>query len=655
MRRRPRWPAALLVILALAVFQHAPWAGLHLDDHGFHRALAHADAAQFWKQFWLYVPGRNLHILYTWLLYKVLGPSPTALHLFGLALDAANACLAWSLALRLGTGAGGALLVSGLFLVFPNHGETHFWTSAIAMNLLSTTFILASALAACSGSMLWSLVLFALALFDYDQAFLMWVPILLCLNRAPAEGAQRRRRGAAFAAAAAALCVTHVALRHGAPAGSNPTVRLGTIGLRAAEAVAASAAPIVRLPAWETLHSFWGGPAATLALAAGLAAAWVWGVCRLWRGSAQPAGKSLAGFGAAWWLSAYFPNFFWHIDPRHHYLPSFGLLLLLHAGVVRLLARRPSAAGALAAAGFIFFGVSSALALGQGWSWKTSWELLDRFAARAPALLGASPESLFLHGAPRRVAAAPAFALTSEHLVAFAHRTGHEPRAGAVTLTPTRTGLFSGNYPEIFDESHLWWTPLASARVIVYGPHGALSCARALNLDLPNSRSLRLALDPRPGCSAEPRLWIPVWLESSRRVAPPGPPLSAIPGGPALHSAAAEIERGLLRLRLHWSGAAQRDFALIFRIYDRSGKLLFKPVYREQPQDPGSARLVWPLFNDLIPASTWKKGTAVEETYLLRLPAPLPAGPAEARFEVLERAETGAWPRIGEVRAAVKL
>ncbi|MBI5210800.1 MAG: hypothetical protein HY927_12590 [Elusimicrobia bacterium] len=689
-------PAFLAVAAAIVLGPHVPWAGLHLDDHPFHWGLSRCDAGAMWAQFRQYVPGRNLHILYTWLLYKLLGPSPVAMHLFGLALDTLNACLAWSLARRFGAGLGGALMVSGLFLVFPNHGETHFWTSAIVMNLLSTTLVLGAALAACSGRAVAALALFGLALFDYDQVFLMWVPLLLCLDFHPADAPERRRRGvqagwpavpgalgggvggrrgAVFVAAAVALCVIHVALRHGSPAGSNPTVRLGSIALRAAQAAAGSLLPMVKLPRWETLHSAAGGPAATAALAAALGALWVWAVGRLWPdGGERPsrllpassgggmsapgtpgASRPLVRFGAAWWLAAYFPNLFWFISSRHHYLPSFGLLLLLYAGVARLLERRPRAAGALAAAGFIFFSLSSALALGQGWSWKTSWSLMERFADQAPPLAGPSPASLFVHGAPLRVGYAPAFPLTSEHLVAFGYRTGRQPGAGAVTLAPTRTGLFSLNYPELFGDSYFDWLPLASASVLVYGPQGALDCGRALDLDLPDSRSLRLALASRPGCSAVPRLWVPVWLESSRRTRRVGHPLSAIPGGPALHSAAVESGLGMLRLRLLWSGTPGGDFAFIARLYDRAGRLLFRPVYRERPRDPSSAQLLWPLFNDLVPGSTWKKGDGVSEVYQLRLESPLPHGPGEARFEVFERSASGAWPRIGEVRAAVDL
>ncbi|MBI5622880.1 MAG: hypothetical protein HY924_03790 [Elusimicrobia bacterium] len=647
-------PAFLAAAAALVFGPHVPWAGLHLDDHPFHWTLSRADWGSMWVQFQAYVPGRNLHILYTWLLYKVLGPSPESLHVFGLGLDLLNVLLAWALARRLGAGLGTALLASGLFLTYPNHGETHFWTSAIVMNLLSTTLVLAAALAACSGLSLAALALYGLALFDYDQVFLMWVPILLCLDTSPTTG-RRWPRLALFAGTAAALAVVHVALRHGAPAGSNPTVQWGSVAARAAQAAAMSLAPLVKLPRWDTLHSLAGGPAPTAVLAALLGGAWVWTMRSLWRSSDEAPSRRLALVGLAWWSAAYFPNLFWFMSGRHHYLPSLGLALAASSAAAWLLGRRPGAGAGLAVLGAVFFGLSSALALGQGWSWKTSWTLMQRFADQAPDILGPEPESIYLLGAPLRVGYAPAFPLTCEHGVVFGYRTGRQPPVNAVTVAPTRAGLFSLNYPEIFGDSYFQWRPLSGARVLVYGSEGRLECSRTLDLGLPGGRSAVLELPGTARCGARPRLLVPVWLESSRRGRVSGPPADAVPGGPVLRSVSARTGKGLLTLKVVWSGTPGRDFAFIPRLYDSSGRLIYKPVYGEDPADPASARMLWPALDDLIPASTWKKGDAVEEVFHLRLEAPLPEGPAHASFEVFSSAPEGVWPRLGEVRAPVAM
>ena len=365
-------PALFLILTGLLVFgAHAPKAGLHLDDHAFHRTLSGADWPEIRERTLKYVPGRNLYILYYAGLYRILGPEPSRLHLFGVGLDILNALLAASLLVRLGGSLGWSLLFAGLFLVYPNHGETHFWTAAVGMNLLSTTFLLAACRLAAAQSLnavvRWAacLGLLALAVFDYDQSVLMWLPIAVYAVWLCPDSGLPRAWALSFAGAGIVLDAAHAFLRAYSPhsEGGRPVVRLGQVGQRAWEALLSSAVPLRKFPIWESLQSWAGGPEATTAMVLALAGTWAWLSRRLGVPEAHepksegPGLGRIAAFGLLWMLCAYAPNFFWYLSPRHNYLPSFGFLLALTA-VALTLSRELGLAvrRGLAAAVFLVFG-----------------------------------------------------------------------------------------------------------------------------------------------------------------------------------------------------------------------------------------------------------------------------------------------------------
>src|SRR5262249_42756348 len=145
----------------------------------------------------------------------------------------------------------------GLFLIYPNHIETHYWTSAIAMNLFSTALLFGAWIFALSRRLPWAaraagaIALFALALFDYDQVFFLWIPLVVALAL---EG-QPRQRLATLGGMFAGLDLVHFLLRIYDPFsdGGRPMIRLMGVPKQIAYSLWVSAVPIRNLPSWQFL------------------------------------------------------------------------------------------------------------------------------------------------------------------------------------------------------------------------------------------------------------------------------------------------------------------------------------------------------------------------------------------------------------------
>lgn len=645
---KDRGTLAGLALLAIGVFalQHAPFAGLHADDHSFHSVLATADWSAVWSQFKAYAAGSNFYILYYAALYKAFGPSPISLHLAGLALDLFNGLLVYALLCRMRLRASWAFAAAALFLVFPNHGETHYWTAAIAMNLVSTALLLLSLLALGSkrlgagGRLALAAALWALALFDCGQAFLMWLPLVYFADRLAPPPRPSRRALAAFAAVALALDAAHLLL-------GRPTVHPGGLLYNAPYSLYAA----VKLlpPRWDALRSVLGGawPTALAALAAG--AFWLRVVARLERDpEPEPAGRPILAFAALWFCCAYVPSWFGSIEPRHNYLPSLGtfvaLVVLAFSAPRRL---RPL----LAAAGLAAISLSTASTLSQGYAWSESERLHASFRRWAIALLGRRADNVFVVGAPRLVLGAPSFDWPGEPAYLFEEASGRLPDRGDVQVAPARSGVFHGNQPELFGES-LWFTPYSRLNLLVHSL-GSFSCARRLVALPPGSEPVTLRLPGGTRCRAAPRLEAPVWLLSASAAAPSGPGVSA-PNGAELVRARLTEASGWANLELVWRAAKPvADFASMIRLLDERGRAVYRSVYESAFAGQRERGALWPAFNDLYPPARWPAGRGAAERYRLRLDAPLPAGPLRLELTVFERT-AARWRRLGAVRLPVE-
>lgn len=646
MRRARLEPAgqALLLLAGLYFLWHAPEAGLHLDDHGFHHRFADASWSAIWDEFWTYVPGRNLYVLFYAGLYRLLGDSPRALHSAGLALDLANAGLFWLLLKQLGSPRGWALALTGLFLVWPNHGETHYWTAAIAMNLLSTSLILLAFLAAGAGRLGVGLALWAVALFTYDQAFLMWLPILLHFR-------SRRREAPLLVPAvflALVLNLAHVALRALAPSssGGRPVILWANLPRSFANSFSESLLPLRNLPPWGAVEGALGGPWATVLGAAALATAWVWLVRELDevdRGAWTPPGWLT--LGPLWFLAAYFPNYFWYISPRHNYLPSAGLLIAAAGLIGRL--PRSRAAELLAAAGFGLFGVAT---LAEGRAWRAGAELQRRF--REAASDAGEADSVFIVGAPASVLRAPAFAQPQEAAYLYGQATGRLPERGGLRLSPSRSGVFLLNEVELFGRESLAFAPYEGLKLFAH-EDGRFFCAARLRVSRGGRAVHERGLPGSERCGATVAADAPVWLESAEPSFGKGAARFTARNGASLLEARLEPAGADWLLALTWRAerAIGSDFAAVVSLLDEDDRVVYEPIYRVESMGRREPPSLWPAFNDLRPPSSWRVGSGARELYRLRRHSE-GATPRRARLVLFERGP-GVWTKIGEHNASL--
>jgi hypothetical protein len=579
-----------------------------------------------------YVPGRNLYIPLFYALYKACGASAAAMHVVGLFLDLLNPLLVMALARRLGASRGAALAAAGLFLVWPNHGETHWWTCSIMMNLFTTTLALAAFLAAGRTSLpraarlALAAMLYTVALFDYDQVFFLWI-LLLAFARWADPGLKRRTLAAA-AGGFLLLDAAHFAARMLWPysSGGRPVPRMDTILLSMKHAVTQTFAPARRLP---VLTEFPGGWPAALLLAGAAAAAWTLLCARTWNADAKAtAQERLALFGGAWWLFAYAPNFFWYISPRHNYLPSVGTALVAAALAGRL-SRLGRARPVVAFAGFSFFTLGGLCAWSDGAAWAASTDMQARFASAAIPVLPAGADEIYLIGAPKELRAAPAFFQPREHLYALSRALGAPVAvSGDNAFAFNRLGLFSGTQVALFGADV---NPLSvdksSATLFALRGDGRFERICRVLLSTPGlpPRTLVLGAGDCPG-----RLGVeaPVALIDSR-AALDGAALSA---GPA----------DTFDLTLTWLAGKSRaaDFASRPVLLGASGRELFRPVYAASAREH---EILWPLFDDALPPSRWRAGQTIVERYRLRRTKAWAEAPARLRLMPFERRSRMAW------------
>jgi hypothetical protein len=647
--RTPRWlgPGSLAAAGLLFFGPYAARAGIHLDDHALLWTLSHCDAAGLWRATVQYVAGRNLYIPLFYALDRLCGNSAPVMHLVGLALDLLNPILLFALARRLGATRGQALAAGGIFLVYPNHGETHWWTCSIQMNLLTTSLALGAFLAASerrlgrTARLLLAAALFAVALFDYDQVFFLWIPLTALAFWVDSE--RRARPVAAAAAGFFLMNVVHFSLRMFSPysSGGRPVPHFDVFLHSLRNAVAQTLAPMRRPP---HLAGVPGGWPVALLLALPAAAAWAALCAREWGDEESPASGSapLIVFGAAWWLFAYVPNFFWYISPRHNYLPSAGTALAA-AGVAGLLSRRKNARLPLTALGAAFFVLSGLCAWSGGADWAASTTLHQRFTAEALPALPPRADSVFLVGAPKDVRTAPGFFQPHEHLYDLARASGRPPLAGGISIAPDRLGLFYGTQPDLFGpEVAPRFAEGTRAAVFAMRGDGRFERVCRVRLSSPGLAPRVLPVGGSP-CPAVLAVEAPVALIDARVRAGSGP----APRDPALASASLAAGPGGARdLALSWKTGRTPavDFAFYPILLDASGRELYRPIYAPSRREH---EMLWPFFDDVLPPSRWPPGRTVVERYRLRPRDRDLGSAARVRLVMFRRREGLPWLPAG--------
>ncbi len=345
-----RLSAGVLWAVTVAVFAAGVGRlGFYGDDSARILALSGASPSELWGRIQGYVSGRNLHMLWHYLFFRMVGDPVThlpALHVLQSAVDGLVTAGFFLLLRRLEVPAPAAVLAVGLFGFWPLHGETHFWVESLPMNLLSTLFVLlfaGTSLALAAGrrtSRVWALdaAAFLCALFTYDQVF-----VVLLLVAAARLVAVRERRFTLLHVGYAAAGIFWIGLRltrsQGAPtpppsagllphlvAAIGPTLS-GTLG----PAVLRRVGPLYsRVTTVDWLLSL-----TVAATVVGLALA------RMRCPSSGPP-PVVAILALLFYVAAYLPVWLWWTSARHHYLPSLGLFAVLGVALSWILNRLPA-------------------------------------------------------------------------------------------------------------------------------------------------------------------------------------------------------------------------------------------------------------------------------------------------------------------------
>jgi hypothetical protein len=311
-----------------------------------------------------YVTGRNLHIIWQYLVTCGAGGNLASnipnMHFAMVIFDGINAVLVFKILKNLNFNLPIALISTIFFLVFPNHGETHYWLSALPMNVISTFFCLLF-LHVCLNALkvdelgkrkslirtyLLLYILFILSVFTYDQT----LPICLAAALATTYFLFNQKNSSSnlawitYLAPFFIISFSWIALKLNNPGGGP------TIGLIGTDQVLRnivqsiyiwldmfySASNYFRLnpkdnslignvTAWQfSTHS-------DRVIAFFITAILLFFGIKMFIASDRKNSKIFLQFIAAaiFIALAYLPSYIWYISPRHNYLPSIGVALMI--------------------------------------------------------------------------------------------------------------------------------------------------------------------------------------------------------------------------------------------------------------------------------------------------------------------------------------
>jgi hypothetical protein len=188
---------AALVAAPLWVFgSESGGLGIYADDASFFAMLPDLSPTTLITAIESYVTGRNLHIVWQYLIFASTGNTIDALpaqHWLEACMVALNCAMSYLVFRLVGLPIFAGFLGAALFAFLPNHPEVYFWLTAIPQHLISTFLVLLLLIGAVrtgwiarSGSRRHvaillgvDLCIFAAGLFTYDQAALVMIAIFL--------------------------------------------------------------------------------------------------------------------------------------------------------------------------------------------------------------------------------------------------------------------------------------------------------------------------------------------------------------------------------------------------------------------------------------------------------------------------------------------
>jgi hypothetical protein len=482
----------LIVAVNLIVFgYHSGRLGFYADDAGFLASIYPGMGFQeLVSGIGSYVTGRNLHILWQYFISVVAGGSALdnlpAMHYVQVIADATTGLLLF-VAFRLWRVGRPAAFVGAIaFSFYPVHDETHYWLSALPMNIMSTAFVLAlvclsavllHAFSAIGRNIvkLLSLVLlyflvFLCSMFTYDQT----VPVTMVTVTLVAATIFYRHPDQRILAAGAWCCCLAVFLvlviwKIHAPAGgpvfSNLTIGHILQNLRASVGIWLSL-----LSSRAIFLPFRGAAAVEQVMAVAVAgvavvATWVflkWYDAQNNEGSddgfvalvedTQGLGFNLIVIvaGVGFYLLAYLPAYLWYLSPRHSYLPSVGVAIMSAGllGALTPLAKRmaPFRAVVVLITGVLLAGFVARDLIDKE-SWITAFQMRKAmYQAVAERYTSENPTAFLLSGFPSAIVrngSALGF-LSCENVYAVSIMTKGKIVADAISIHPvsSQSGYF---------------------------------------------------------------------------------------------------------------------------------------------------------------------------------------------------------------------
>jgi hypothetical protein len=460
--------AALLGLITLALFgAGARGLGFYYDDGDVLFRLPQASLHELFHLMGSSVRGRNLLIFWQYWLCKAVGNPArhlAALHLLQSALDGMIAAGFYLLLRRLSLPAAAALLAAGLFSVWPNHGESHFWlteaspiliSSLLAMLFLASSLLLAAAPRRPGWLWLLDAAAFGAALFTYDQIVLVLVVFAAVRAIAAFRSAKSRASLLACHLPHAACMVFYAWLRRGVGPGSFTPWRRDTVHQLGINLAAAGSYTLGRLWFRQVLPLYskvtwtdWLLAAAAGAIITLLAISLLRRVPASADGSVRPGLGTIFGLALLFYIAASLPIWVWYVAPRHHAIPSLGLFAAGAAALACLLqglTRRWSRLGIVLALGLATV-VLAAADRGESRYWEEAFaakkqlfdSLQDQLRAKDVVVFENFP---FLLG--------PAYFMTPHDAVFAAAllQQRRTPLAGSIGGEPAPGGIFLYNHP----------------------------------------------------------------------------------------------------------------------------------------------------------------------------------------------------------------
>ncbi len=472
-----------------------------------------------------YVTGRNLHILWQYLITLLVGGSSVtevpSMHHVHVAVDALNG-LGLFFALRLwGVHVAGAFLAAMAFAFFPNHGETHFWLSALPMNVLSATFVLALM---CLVPMLVRsinekrfktailktlliLIFFCCAMLTYDQV----VPVTMSIINLLAIGFLYKFRKLRVPTVILwlfcnALFVGLLIWKVGTPAGG-PVFRninlshiyeiflqsikvWGRLGAELAFDFVRIYKTLVTAKVPYLVDDVLSNGELAIAIlttgaivfathtllpsnnSRGLPNTWSWaeyGVC-------LKRGTILLVTGAFFFILAYLPAYLWYLSPRHSYFPSIGVAIILASLATMLIPALkrslPIKVIVLSLVGFVFLSFTLRNLIEKN-DWISSYEMRKNMYQKiAERYASENPTSILFAGFPSspRIGGTPLAFLTGEHAGAPSIITNGVIKATRIALhpIPSMSGYFVQTEEGRWGENAFIHIEKASATILIY-------------------------------------------------------------------------------------------------------------------------------------------------------------------------------------------